>query len=399
MKKNYFMLAAATMMLAACAKTDLVNEVNTVVEPQAIGFETFAQKATRATENSTASYSWDLEDHHTTFSVWGYKDVQTSYIFNNKKVSHSNEIWSYTGLVYWDKAATAYEFYAAAPADIADENPQWVLNENVDNTQNDDFFTIGSIDNTGEGNNVYYTVTAHNAAAADAHSYKESFKGITNAEDLMIAEPKNVQNENFGESVQLNFTHILSRLNVTVSKDESLKSATVTLNSLTFHNINNKGAFNESAVINNLTSGTTVRWTLSNETTSYAALTNETLLYVSSAETTPAGATKNPEYMLQALIMPQTAGQETITLAQNDFSSINEPYFTINYTILEDGNSETFTASYNLAKAFNITTVNETLAFNEGWQNTLNITISPTAIEFDANVAEWAGTPISQEIN
>ena len=71
------MLAFASLMMAACANNDLVDDLVKEEVPQAIGFETFAQKATRATENSNGEYSLDLNDHHTSFKVWGYKNVQT----------------------------------------------------------------------------------------------------------------------------------------------------------------------------------------------------------------------------------------------------------------------------------------------------------------------------------
>ena len=75
----------------------------------------------------------------------------------------------------------------------------------------------------------------------------------------------------------------------------------------------------------------------------------------------------------------------------------SEPYFYIKYSI----NGEDFEAHYNLAAAFGAdpteddpetTNVDETgtISFNEGWQNTLNILINPNAIEFTADVAEWA---------
>ena len=52
MKKNFFMLAATAALFAACAETELVNEVNVEGTQQEIGFSTFAGKTTRA-ENST----------------------------------------------------------------------------------------------------------------------------------------------------------------------------------------------------------------------------------------------------------------------------------------------------------------------------------------------------------
>ncbi len=117
MKKNYFMLAAATMMFAACAETDLVNEVNVESTPQAIGFETFANKATRAEITNVG----DLQG--VGFQVWGYKaptatpmDWDDQYtVFNNVAVSYSSSKWGYADTQYWDRTST-YKFYAAAPS-------------------------------------------------------------------------------------------------------------------------------------------------------------------------------------------------------------------------------------------------------------------------------------------
>jgi hypothetical protein len=91
--------------------------------------------------------------------------------------------------------------------------------------------------------------------------------------------------------------------------------------------------------------------------------------------------------MLQSLIMPQTAAVETVKL-DGTSTGLQEPYFTIVYTITDNGNTEQFSASYNLASAFKVTGTN-TLAFNEGWQNTLNITILPSSISFTGSVATW----------
>lgn len=404
MKKNYLFLAAATTLFAACVQTDVVTDIP---EPQqqAISFETFANKQTRAentAENSGAAYSGDLSSHHEDFYVWGYKNVQPdAYVFDKKKVSYSNSNWSYTGLAYWDKAASSYEFYAASPAS---ENI-WTLNKNDVNELDDDYFTIGVISQT-PAQSSYYTVTTHNASTSTTTdqvttfdcTYKESFKRVANAVDLMIAAPKNVSNGSFGQTVQLEFIHILSRLNITVSKDETLDDQTVVLKSLTLHKVNNQGTFDESKVPTSpatLGTGTHERWTTNNDVTTYSSLSEVTLKYVSNVNPTPNGAIATPEYMLQALIMPQTAGVENVELdgSKNKDNTQNEidwtePYFTIVYTITDNNNTEQFSASYNLASAFGLSA--GSLAFNEGWQNTLNITIKPTAIVFTANTAVWA---------
>lgn len=380
MKKNYFMLALASMMMAACANNDLVDDLVKEEVPQAIGFETFAQKATRATENSNGTYTLDLNDHHTSFKVWGYKDVQTGYVFDGKDVSYAGSKWGYTGLVYWDKAANSYEFYAAAPATAS----LWTLNKNVEATQNDDYFTISS----------NYTVNAHSIADV---AYQNSFKGTTGAVDLMIADKNKVLNAQFGNAVQLNFTHILSRLNITVSKAATMSSQTVTLKSLTLYNVNHQGTFDESkASGTTLSNGTNVRWETNNDVTTYNGSTEKVLKFVSSVTPLPSGAVTTPEYMLQSLIMPQTAAVETVNL-DGTSTDLKEPYFTIVYTIKDGDNpAEEFKASYNLASAFKVTGSN-TLAFNEGWQNTLNITILPSSISFTGSVATW-GTGSSESL-
>lgn len=49
MKKNYFILAAAATLFAACAETDVLVDLSEKENaPKAIGFETFADNITRA---------------------------------------------------------------------------------------------------------------------------------------------------------------------------------------------------------------------------------------------------------------------------------------------------------------------------------------------------------------
>ena len=404
MKKNYFMLALASMMMAACANNDLVD-VGVVKEevPQAIGFETFAQKATRA-ENSEENYSQDLGDHHTSFEVYAYKNVSTTRVFDNETVEYTAATtgndgstipakWSYEGLVYWDKTASEYNFYAAAPA-----ANYWTLNDKKDNSnkviQDQSYFTI-----TG------HAITAHNATVANDHSYVDVF-GST-ATDLMIAATEQV-NANSTQAlfadVQLDFIHILSRLNITVSKHSDISDKIVTLNSLTVNNLYGKGDFDENSELETeLSAGTTARWSVTDYSANkinYESLEEEELHEASS--TTPA------EYMLQSLVIPQTVAYEPIALDGTGIANATAPYICITYTIA-DGytndsgdfvttSSEQFVAYYNLAAAFGLrpTTNNDgsvtpasPLAFNEGWQNTLNITLQPGAISFSANVATW----------
>ena len=70
------MLAFASLMMAACANNDLVDDLVKEEVPQAIGFETFAQKATRATENNDKDYNKQAFDN-----LYNeiFKEIETAY--------------------------------------------------------------------------------------------------------------------------------------------------------------------------------------------------------------------------------------------------------------------------------------------------------------------------------
>ena len=120
MKKNYFMLAATTMMLAACAETDVLVDVSEKESvPQTIGFDAFANKTTRA-ENGTDL----IELKKNGFKVWGYK-TSGNYnytvfdgvnVYWKEAANDVNAHWGYDDTKYWDEKAT-YNFYAVAPFD------------------------------------------------------------------------------------------------------------------------------------------------------------------------------------------------------------------------------------------------------------------------------------------
>lgn len=389
MKKNYFLLAATTMMFAACAQTDLVNEVVTEETPQAIEFETFANKQTRAVENNEdADYvENDLSNHHESFLVWGYKNTDaTDKVFDGVTVNwkNSSSVWDYVDQeegvtpVYWDKAATSYDFYAVAPA----KESFWTLNANTAD-QDDDYITTSK-----------FTVTTHNYNTLSyTTGATSSFKDITDAEDLMIA-AKNRVSKAVGDvpnSVSLDFTHILSRLNVTVKASIS----GVKVQSIVIGNIDANGTFNEVPTKTvdgvktdiladgDLEAGTTLRWNTDNDNAvSYTFPGIDLEL-----------STTTPYYAIQSLLIPQIVSLESVAVNTTDFTSVNHPYLYIQYTI----NGEPYTQAHNLAAAFGAkaddsdptTDEYQTVAFNEGWQNTLNLEIGGDLIVFTGNVASW----------
>lgn len=112
MKKNYFMLAAAAMMFAACSETDLMSEMGEMEKAQEISFESFANKTTRAEITDTTAL------HTVGFKVWGSKTYSgtSTTIFDGVNVYYSGDAWTYANKKYWDETAT-YDFYAVAPFD------------------------------------------------------------------------------------------------------------------------------------------------------------------------------------------------------------------------------------------------------------------------------------------
>ena len=356
MKKSYLMMAAAATMLAACSQSDVLNEVQVQEEAQAIGFSTYAGKATRA-ENSTAENVSNLELHHGSFKVWGYKDTYTGFVFDNVRVTADGAgNWTYSPKKYWDKAATNYHFYAAAP-----DNGLWNLSTNS-TAQDDDYFYINSF--TLQGTSLEDNV------------YKNTFAAVNDC-DLMIASPCVIDRSKYAASipaskVQLEFNHILSRLNVTVNKGSNILGETLNVTSFKVYNLKNTGSFNEIAELNGdiLTVGTNKRWTTTDATYEIAGYGLNDVAQNNAGN----------QYIFQSLVIPQPAGFESVDRAAE---SATAPYFIIEYTI----SGEPFKAAYNLSNAFGD---DDGMVFCEGYQNTLHLTIDAETIVFDAQVYEWA---------
>lgn len=385
MKKIILSIVSTAALFAACVENDSFKEI-TVTEGPQINFSTYAQKITRA-ENSDSIYSLDLKDHHRTFKVWGYKNTDTKAVFNGDSVGYSSDQWSYLINRYWDKTATAYEFYAFAP-----ENAPLSFNGvNGIESQKNGYFTIES---------SYNKVGANRSPknAGNPVLVWNDFDESTDEDvDLMIADTCRLLagaglEAAQADKVTLNFIHILSRLNITIRTIDDFDPTDATkdsicIDSIIISNFAHAGTFSEiqgSVNANDLKAGTTKRWTATNKAE-----------YKYEIDYT---ATLNKTYAIEALVIPQEIAKDTINL-DGTFpagADVNAPYIKIAYSIYsynpkdssKANNKEHYIAYYNLAKIFNVT--GDKLAFNEGWQNTLNITISPEIIKFDADLAPWA---------
>lgn len=436
MKNRIFIIATTALVFAGCSDTDSVKQ-DIQNNTDAISFTSYTDKQTRATENSDAQNKWDFFNHHETFQVWGYKNTSETAVFDGDVVTVASDgaatptyTYTYSPLRFWDKAASMYEYYAAAPSgtdggwNFVDDNIT-AANITANAGQNKGYFTTSS------------TLTPANLSTSSNLVYTNSFKGSGDI-DKLIAEKSTVPYANFKSKVNLLFIHILSRLNVTIKADENLVAPAnnvnkqkIVMTSLVIKNLNVFGKFSEAT--NPVATGSNARWSDQGNPKEYTAVANTEL-------------TKDAQWVLQSLVIPQDAAYEAVALdgkahdaiAAVLYADVNEynaakktnltaeqfaalsaaektktpgassvaavstsskPYLVLTYTIQQthDGTGvaigtpeapETFEVYYNLANAFALNEGN--LAFNEGWQNTLNITIKPDVIEFCADVAEWS---------
>ena len=308
-------------------------------------------------------------------------DIKTAAVYN----------WTYSPLVFWDKSATKYDFYAAAPADL-----NWAWDNENKKLSLDNFSVDG--------------VTIAASSTVDA-------KAVFGDKDIMISEDITEHKTFTSAKVNLSFIHILSRLNIGVKKASPiLDDFIVKLESVKVYNMKSNGKFNENSHDAEAT-GNNSRWIKPTDDWTY--FTNG-VGYATETE-----ITTDYNYVYQALAIPQTITYEAnILLNGSNVSTSSKPYLKIAYEIWTKdeyytandpeviaGTKQTtdvkvdsyktgeYNYTYNLADLFNGDGATTSVEFNEGWMNTLKITINPEAIEFDADVYEWAPeTPVEVDV-
>ena len=208
------------------------------------------------------------------------------------------------------------------------------------------------------------------------------------AQDIMISEDVTVLPANYTSTrVQLNFIHLLTRLNIGVKKASPvLDNYVVKLKSIKVFNLVDGADFSEATAA--VQTGSIARWS---ENNSVSANSNAGYGY-----TTETVVTTNYNYVYQALFIPQQIDYAAdVPLNGDGLGNSSEPFLNIQYDLYaSDGTTkiDSYSYFYNLADMFNGASSTDDVAFNEGWMNTLKITIEPVAINFAADVYEWKPT-------
>lgn len=349
--KKIFIFAAAAAMLASCSQ-DVLTDINSVSNDEgAISFSTWTNKTTRA-ENSSAEAKADLEKYHNTFAVYGYKNVLgvETNVFNRTVCTWdgaatdpftANNDWVYTPLRYWDKSADNYDFYAFSPSTV-------------------NFQLVG-----GPGNYSFnltgYSVDGKSLAQDNkvTGQFFDCFAATNeNNADPMIATDVKGYTTYTTEHVQLDFNHILSRLNLAVRTTILSSGATVTLKKLMVYNMKAKGDFVEAWKSGEeLKNGTAGRWATYAELVPFG-YNGSTDCYISGAESANFVLTDAYNYVYQTLVIPQTLAVQTpfkVNGANVVGNGTDKPYLYIEYEIAyqgANGETETNFAYYNLASLF-----------------------------------------------
>ncbi|MBO4561592.1 MAG: fimbrillin family protein [Bacteroidaceae bacterium] len=385
--KKILYFAAATAMMVSCAQTEKINNDLLSNEQAVIGFASYSEKATRGDVTSSSN----LEYYHNTFAVYGTKqnkhdatDIQ--YVFGGKAEAAGVQDgvtctyqatadlvlgdWKYSDPRIWDKQAD-YDFIAYAPA-LA-ENPIRYYYKAAD-------AEVGDAGNWFKTQSAYILTGTNLQETATKAEIVKGFNTANTDLDLMISGSEAKDGANHGEFVNLSFSHILSKLNVTIGQSEALYNSTVTIKEVEITGFKDKGTYDQSvynASANPMVSG----WTAAQESNSYKlfynkaggqVLDNGQYVDDDNDDSTPkvfeAG---NPYFFIESLVMPQTIEDDQITL-------------TIKYNITTGNHSEDYQYELDL---YDLAALQK---FYDGYNYYLNFTLAPDVIKFDASVTTWA---------
>lgn len=373
--RKFLILAAAATVLASCYDIkEIGNDVKNNNEPTIIGFGTFTQKATKAAAEN-------LETYHSTFAVWSTKksnnnpELAPENVFNGDSIKdiitfdsermHPNH-WTYTDYRYWDKQAT-YSFIAVAPNSniVRFNSPADVANNGS---------TFVTVDSTG------YTLVGQNLQTSDAPAEAEIKVGFTGADggdtDIMTSGKITRNGAAAVTDVNLEFKHILAKLNISIAKDPTYDNVKVLIRNVKVTGLDDNGTYFEG------TSDNASSWKSSLKDNNYKlSWANTNGIELPKSETVGEKQVAKPLYFIESLVMPQSIEQENEKLI-------------VDYTIVTETRSEDYNYQLALQDSVGYKVFDN---FMEKNNYTIKLTVKPNVITFDASSDAW--TDIINEDN
>lgn len=241
------MIAAAAVLLTACAEKDTFTEVIDDNETVLISFETFHEKLTRATATDTLHAPQNFTKEHGGFGVWGYKGAPSDMVaaagspatvnlsdaskytkvFDNVMVwydadssasaTQNHAHFTYAVPKYWDKT-TEYHFFAYAPYDDSKAS----INAATGNIKIEDITPVQDVStSTGSGASLVFSgSTTSGITDYLMASYVPEQKYLANGQGT---NQKDSTYRDHGQTVGFVFGHMLSKLRVNVSANEQYR--------------------------------------------------------------------------------------------------------------------------------------------------------------------------------
>ena len=393
MRKSIYILAAVATMLVSCGQTEKINnDLKDTTEPRVIGFSSYSEKATRG----DASVSTNLEYYHNTFVVYGTKQnindaSNMQYVFGGTATAAGVQDgvtcsyqdpsmpsalgdWRYDDPRYWDKQAK-YDFIAYAPEAAA--NP-------IRYNYNAQYAKVGAAGNEFLTTDTF-TLAGTNIQSTPTES--EKVKGFTVEAggdlDLMVSGHTGpLDGAVYRDDVNLSFRHILSKLNVKITKGEGLNDVIVNVKEVTITGLDDSGNYTSSTY----SAGTATGWTSlsvdSTYTLTYSDSTGQILNKGSYSTTTPAVFTPGkPYYFIESLIIPQGIADEQVKVK-------------VTYTIKNNEQA----AEQNFSNEVDLYDLDDLRVLKEGYNYTLTCTVQTEMITFDAATTPWADINASKDI-
>ena len=335
MKKILFVAISATLLVAGCQKTEIINSVNPNGTPEM----TFTTGISKLTKSAVATGTENLQAQGFVLSaVNAYQDTPSNRYFNdiydgleNKQFTYEDGAWTYGGDSYfWPGKDRDLVFFAISSAQTEEKE---VNGENVKVQK----YQVPEIVLTGTENNegkTYDNVTVTNFAikgyTVTTPNYTNSEKPISGADDdLMVADVviKNQESESNGVKgqVDLAFNHTLSKVEFVFSTNpQTAVKYPVVINSI---------AVNKVVKTADLTIGVNFKETADKADNEYDWGASED--NVSYATATP----DNSESYTVTYDLPLTAAEQTYATWLVIPQDLTDKTVTISYTIKDATNA------------------------------------------------------------